>query len=104
MDDISLARALHVLSVVLWIGGVGFVTTVTLPTIRRLKVPGERLSFFDAFERPFAWQARITTTLTGITGLYMLIRLARADLSFCRVAAPAAAGAEPRYSIGRRRL
>jgi uncharacterized membrane protein len=60
---------------VLWVGGVGFVTTVTLPAIRRLKAPQERLSFFDAFEARFAWQARITTTLTGITGLYMLIRL-----------------------------
>jgi uncharacterized membrane protein len=27
MDDVTIARALHVLSVILWIGGVGFVTT-----------------------------------------------------------------------------
>jgi len=27
MDDVAVARALHVLSIVLWIGGVGFVTT-----------------------------------------------------------------------------
>jgi hypothetical protein len=27
MDDITVAHALHVLSIVLWIGGVGFVTT-----------------------------------------------------------------------------
>jgi uncharacterized membrane protein len=33
MDDVTIARALHVLSVVLWIGGVGFVTTVLLPTV-----------------------------------------------------------------------
>jgi uncharacterized membrane protein len=37
MDDVTIARALHVLSVVLWIGGVGFVTTVLLPTVRCVK-------------------------------------------------------------------
>lgn len=31
MDDIVLARALHVLSIVHWIGGVAFVTLVALP-------------------------------------------------------------------------
>ena len=75
MDDVALARAVHVASVVLWIGGVGFVTSVMLPAIRRLKAPEKRLSFFDAFEERFAWQARITTALAGVSGLYMLIRL-----------------------------
>jgi uncharacterized membrane protein len=75
VDDITLARALHVLAVVLWIGGVGLVTTVVLPAIRHLKAGEERPSFFDAFERRFARQARITTVLTGLTGFYMLIRL-----------------------------
>ena len=37
MDDVAVARALHVLSIVLWIGGVGFVTTVLLPGVRRLE-------------------------------------------------------------------
>ncbi len=75
MDDISLARALHVVSVVVWIGGVGFVTTVMLPAIRSREAAEERLPFFDDFERRFAWQARITTVLAGLTGLYMLVRL-----------------------------
>jgi uncharacterized membrane protein len=46
MNDITIARALHILGVVLWIGGVGFVTTVLLPAIRRLKTPDQRASFF----------------------------------------------------------
>jgi uncharacterized membrane protein len=35
MDDIAIARALHVVSVVVWIGGVTFMTTIVLPSIRR---------------------------------------------------------------------
>jgi uncharacterized membrane protein len=75
MDDVTIARTLHVLSVILWIGGVAFVTTVLLPAIRRLKAPNERLALFDAIERQFAWQVRITTVLAGLTGLDMLVRL-----------------------------
>ncbi len=75
MDDVAIARALHVLSIVFWIGGVGFVTTVMLPAVRRFKEAGERIAFFDAVERRFAWQARVTTLLAGLTGLYMVIRL-----------------------------
>jgi uncharacterized membrane protein len=75
VDEIAIARALHVLSIVLWIGGVAFVTTVLLPAIRRLRAPNDRLALFDAIERRFAWQSRITTILAGLTGLDMLVRL-----------------------------
>jgi len=75
MDDIAIALALHVLSIVLWIGGVGFVTTVLLPAVRQLKSPEERLAFFDAVERRFAWQARATVLIAGLSGFYMTDRL-----------------------------
>lgn len=75
MDETAIARALHVFAVVLWIGGVSFVTTVLLPAVRRFKSPDERLAFFDAIERRFAWQARLATLLAGATGFYMVIRL-----------------------------
>jgi len=75
MDELAIVRALHVFAIILWIGGVGFVTTVLLPAVRRLKAPEERLAFFDGIERRFAWQARITTLLAGLTGLDMVIRL-----------------------------
>lgn len=75
MNELAIARALHVVAVVLWIGGVAFVTTVLLPAVRRFRAPEERLAFFDAIERRFARQARVTTALAGLTGLYMLIRL-----------------------------
>ena len=74
MDDVTIARALHVVSVVLWIGGVGFVTTVLLPAVRHLKEPNERLEFFDWIERRFAREARFWTIIVGVTGFYMLAR------------------------------
>lgn len=75
MDDIAIARAIHVVAVVFWIGGVAMVTTVLVPAIRRLKTPDERIAFFDAVERRFARQARLMVLLVGLSGLYMIDRL-----------------------------
>ena len=75
MNDLELARVLHVLGVVLWIGGLAMVTTVILPAVRRLKSPEEQVDFFERIEHRFAWQARVTTLLTGGTGFYLLYRL-----------------------------
>jgi len=71
MNDLAVARALHVLAVILWIGGVGMVTTVLLPVIRRSNPPGERLEAFHALEGRFARQARLTTLLAGASGFYL---------------------------------
>lgn len=60
---------------VLWIGGVGFVTTVLLPSIHRRYSVEERLLTFEAIEGLFAWQARATTLLVGVTGLYLTAAL-----------------------------
>ena len=73
-DSAILARALHVFGVVLWIGGVAFVTTVLLPSVRRMKSDAERLQFFEAIEGRFAWQARATTLLVGLSGFYLVER------------------------------
>jgi uncharacterized membrane protein len=75
MPDLGLALAVHVLAVVLWIGGVAMVTTVFLPVIRRLPSGPEQLALFDAIERRFARQSRATSLVTGITGFYMAYRL-----------------------------
>ena len=39
MDDLVLARAIHVTAVVFWIGGVGFVTWVVMPALRASERP-----------------------------------------------------------------
>lgn len=73
--DIVIARIVHVLSIVLWIGGVGFVTTVLFPAVRRSTTPEKRLAAFLSFEGQFAWQARISVALAGLSGFYMTLRL-----------------------------
>ena len=71
MDVITIARALHVAAIVHWIGGVAMVTLVILPAIRRNAPPEQRLPLFEAIEGRFAGQARISTLIAGLSGLYM---------------------------------
>jgi uncharacterized membrane protein len=66
------ARVVHVLSVVIWIGGVAFVTMVLIPAIRRMPAETNRVEIFEQLESRFALQARVTTVLAGASGLYML--------------------------------
>lgn len=73
MFDLALARVVHVLSVVLWIGGVAMVTLVILPRLR--SASDSSYAEFEALERRFAFQARITVPLAGFSGLYLLWRL-----------------------------
>jgi len=68
----GLARALHVVGVVLWIGGVAFVTTTLIPSLKKMPDTANRLLLFEQLEGKFAFQARIVTLITGLTGFYML--------------------------------
>ncbi len=72
MDEFIFARVLHVLSVVLWIGGVAMVTTVLLPVLSQTKTVSERMVFFERFRCRFAAQARYTTLIVGLSGFYMV--------------------------------
>jgi uncharacterized membrane protein len=71
MDELAIARAVHVLAVVIWIGGVSMVTTIFLPTAID-SAEGARLA--ELVERRFANQARIATLLVGASGFYMIER------------------------------
>jgi uncharacterized membrane protein len=75
MTDFEIARALHLVMVVVWIGGVGMVTTVLLPGIRRSHLPQERFAAFHAIEARFASQSRWTTSFAGLSGLYLVWRI-----------------------------
>jgi uncharacterized membrane protein len=75
LDDFALARVVHVLALVHWIGGVAVVTTIVLPRARAMSDASAALTAFEAFERPFAAQVRASIFLAGLSGAYMLHKL-----------------------------
>jgi uncharacterized membrane protein len=75
MEYFTIARVIHVLAVVLWIGGVAMVTTVIIPAVKRMKSKEDKIDTFDKIEGRFSFQAKITTIITAITGFYMIYEL-----------------------------
>lgn len=75
LEYFTLARVIHILAVILWIGGVSMVTTVLIPAIRRMKSKEEQIKTFEKIEGKFAAQAKVTTLLAGLSGFYMLYEL-----------------------------
>lgn len=71
MVDLLIARALHVLSVVIWIGGVAMVTMVVLPAAAAARDPRQ----FERVEQRFAAQSRWTLLVAGLSGLYLVERM-----------------------------
>ena len=74
MDDIIIARAVHVLSILFWIGGVAFVTLVVMPSVRGSNAPEDRLAAFHRIEGRFAPQARFWVLVAGASGFWMIHR------------------------------
>src|SRR4051812_663112 len=72
MDAWAYARVLHVVGVVLWIGGVAMVTTVLLPAVAS---HGGGYDLFERLEHRFARQSRWTTALVGASGFYLVYAL-----------------------------
>lgn len=75
MDDITIARAVHVLAVIHWMGGVAFVTAVILPSAAAIAEPARRLAFFESIESRFSAQVKVSIPLAGLSGAYMAERL-----------------------------
>jgi uncharacterized membrane protein len=75
IDDTVLARALHVLALVHWIGGLAFVTLIILPLAKSRRDPEEALGLFESVEERFAAQLRFTIPLAGAAGLWMTWRM-----------------------------
>ncbi len=71
MDDFTIARMFHVVAVVFWIGGVGFVTLVVMPMLAAVEQPEMRLKRFQQIESRFVWQARLWVVITGASGFWM---------------------------------
>lgn len=64
--------AVHVLGVVLWIGGVAFVTMIVFPMLTRMEGSIEKMIFFQGVEHRFAKIAKICVAIVGLTGGWLL--------------------------------
>jgi uncharacterized membrane protein len=69
---ISLLAAIHVVAVVIWIGGVAFVTVIVFPMLLRMEDTLEMVLMFHRLENRFAKHARAYVWITGITGFALL--------------------------------
>lgn len=67
-----IALTIHILSVVIWIGGVAFVTLVTFPMILRMEKSLEMVMVFQGVEHRFGKIAKVMVILAGLSGLYLI--------------------------------
>jgi uncharacterized membrane protein len=79
MDELVIARIVHVVAVLFWIGGVGFVTWAIISTISASELPENRLAKFHLIEGRFAAQARIWVLLAGASGFWRADMWSRFD-------------------------
>ena len=65
MSELAVAIVVHVLAIVLWVGGVGMVTTVVIPIVRRLPADANTVGMFEAMQKRFAWKAMFMVLIAG---------------------------------------
>ncbi|MEO5355921.1 MAG: hypothetical protein H7844_01320 [Nitrospirae bacterium YQR-1] len=65
---IPFITSVHVVSILIWIGGVVFVTTVVFPMIVRMEDSMEKVFFFQGVEQRFAKIAKVFVLIAGLTG------------------------------------
>ncbi len=69
----------HVLAAVLWIGGMGFATTMIFPTIQGIEGPTLRVQTFLSVTQRFSILAIGCLVVIGFTGIMLFIRKGGSD-------------------------
>lgn len=64
-------KTLHLISVLIWIGGAFFVTFCVLPALESINEP-HRHKIFHSLEKRFIWIARTCAIVTFVTGIGMM--------------------------------
>ncbi len=70
----SVMHIVHLLTVIIWIGGLAFVTMIALPMAIKNPDPIEKVLGFQRVEHRFAPMAKYYNIVTGGTGLVMIIQ------------------------------
>lgn len=81
---VAILTALHVLGVVIWIGGVAFVTMIVFPMLTRMENSLEKVLFFQGIEHRFAGIAKACVALVGLTGAWLLYQTGEWRILFSR--------------------
>ena len=68
----TLLLIIHVIGVIIWIGGVAFVTMVIFPMMYRTEGSLEKALLFQGVEHRFAGIVRWLIAIVGATGVYLL--------------------------------
>jgi len=68
----SILHLIHVLTVIIWIGGLAFITMLVLPMIIGMPDALQKVLFFQRIEHRFAPRARIFSATVVISGLIMM--------------------------------
>lgn len=71
----SIMHIVHLLTVILWIGGLAFVTTMALPIAIRNPDPLQKVLGFQRIEHRFAPTAKWYNLVTGASGLVMMLQM-----------------------------
>ncbi len=69
---LTILLIIHVICVIVWIGGVTFVTTVVFPMMYRTEGSLEKALLFQGVEHRFAAIVKWMIGITGVTGLWIL--------------------------------
>ena len=80
----NLMHVVHIIAVILWIGGLAFITTLIFPIIIKTADPIAKVMLFQKIEHRFSRMAKIYNLLTGATGIIMVFYMGWQDAIFSR--------------------
>ncbi|MCC6544173.1 MAG: hypothetical protein IT392_06670 [Nitrospirae bacterium] len=63
---------IHLLTVIIWIGGLSFITIIIIPMLIKWDDPLQKVLTFQRIEHRFAPVARVYNVITGLTGFVMV--------------------------------
>lgn len=75
---------IHILTVILWIGGLGFITILILPMVVKMPDALQKVLLFQRIEHRFAPIARYYTVIVGVTGFSMFFILDLTSIVFTK--------------------
>ena len=68
----TLIHIIHLITVIIWIGGLSFITIIVIPMLISWDDPLQKALTFQSIEHRFAPIARVYNVITGVTGFVMV--------------------------------